>query len=342
MIRLQSHLFSKLEEPGGLREVLQTALELELATIPPYLVAAYSLNGAMNLKVARLIRDIAREEMLHMVLVGNLLNAIGGSPRLDDVSVVPTYPTHLPGTIQDDLIVPLAPFSMDLVEHVFMRIEEPENPLVIPVIAAGAVDEQPRTIGQFYSRIKEIIRQDGAALFADGHPERQVPITVDDDEAIVVTDVDSALHAIEVIVGQGEGTTNSPFDAEGVEPAHYYRFKEILLGKELKPNPAIPEGFSFGPTVIAFDPDAVFPVKKNLKAAELGVDSPARALADEFNRQYTVMLQHLHAGFNGQLDRIENAANMMFAFKILATQLVQIEIAPGVHAGPTFEFVATT
>jgi hypothetical protein len=343
MIRLQPQLFARLEQPNGLRDVLQTALELELATIPPYLTAAYSLTGTTNAKIAGLIRDIAREEMLHMVLVGNLLNAVGGAPRLNDASVVPNYPSHLPGAIEDDLLVPLAPFSLDLVKNVFMRIEEPEKELVIPVLEADVpAVAPPRTIGQFYARLKQVITKGGADLFKDGDPARQVETSVDGDEALVVTDVDSALRAIDVIVGQGEGTSTSPFESDQLQPAHFYRFKEIAVGRLLRKNPDVPEHFSFGPDPIAFDPAGVFPMRPNLKAGDLPVDSPARALADDFNRQFTTILQLLHAGFNGQPARVGDAVNLMPPLKTHAIQLLKVEIATGVHAGPTFEFVATT
>jgi len=40
--------------------------------------------------------SIITEEMLHLALVANLLNAVGGSPRLTDLYWLPNYPTYFP------------------------------------------------------------------------------------------------------------------------------------------------------------------------------------------------------------------------------------------------------
>jgi hypothetical protein len=168
-----------------------------------------------------------------------------------------------------------------------------------------------------------------------------VAIMVDDDDSIVVTDVASAVRAIEVIVGQGEGTSATPFDEVGKEPAHYYRFEQILHGRTLRPDSTVTEGFSYSGDPIQLDAAGVFPIQPNLKMADLPIDSPARQLVEEFSRQYTAMLFSLHRAFNGEPAEMDQAVNIMEErLKGLARQLVKIEIGPGVHAGPTFEFVA--
>jgi hypothetical protein len=53
------------------------------------------------------ITDIAVNEMLHMTLGCNILNAIGGHPVLADANFVPTYPGELPMGIAGDLVVHL-------------------------------------------------------------------------------------------------------------------------------------------------------------------------------------------------------------------------------------------
>lgn len=338
MIYLQERLFTALKTPAALGDVLQTALELEHATIPPYLVAAYSLKAA-NAKIRLLILDVAREEMLHMMLVANLMNAIGARPSFKHPSFVPVYPTTLPGSVQGGLIVPLEPFSSTLLERVFLEIEEPEHPQVFPVVAEAAGEER-RTIGQFYASVKALIQAGGNDIFV-GDPALQIEVAVDDDESIAITDVASAVRAIDLIVGQGEGTPTTPFDEEGREPAHYYRFQQILKQRTLRPDPGVKEGFSFGPPALPFVADAVFPLKANLKMAELPIDSQARMLVEEFNREYTQMLFHLHDAFNGAPDQMNPAVNIMEErLKPMAKQLVQIDIGGGAHAAPTFEFVA--
>lgn len=41
------------------------------------------------------------EEMLHLALVGNVLRAVGGTPKLYDPKVVPTFPSTMPGRTPD-------------------------------------------------------------------------------------------------------------------------------------------------------------------------------------------------------------------------------------------------
>ena len=79
-----------------LQDLLQAAVELELATIPFYLCAIYSLRPGSNDEVGLIIRSVVVEEMLHMALAANVLNAIGGEPRVTGTAHVPQYPHELP------------------------------------------------------------------------------------------------------------------------------------------------------------------------------------------------------------------------------------------------------
>ncbi|TMC15523.1 MAG: hypothetical protein E6J33_10895 [Chloroflexi bacterium] len=172
-----------------------------------------------------------------MGLACNILNALGGSPLIDRPEFVPQYPGPLPGAVESELIVPLARFSLDLVKNVFMVIEEPETPLNFPVNAFAAAP--PLTIGQFYDTIKQLIIEGGQSIFV-GNSAKQVTAAVAGQELIQVTDVNSAVQAIEMIVEQGEGTTKSPLSGQGSDIAHYYQFAEIAHGKTLIPNPNAP------------------------------------------------------------------------------------------------------
>jgi hypothetical protein len=80
--------------------------------------------------------------MLHMTIGCNLLNALGGRPLIEDAAFLPRYPGPLPLSIGGGLEVGLEPFSLDLMQRVFMEIEEPENPIDLPVFAAAGL---PRT-----------------------------------------------------------------------------------------------------------------------------------------------------------------------------------------------------
>ncbi len=65
------------------RFLLQAAAEVEHALLVRYLYAMYSIDpsgGAAALAWVKKIRDIAKEEMGHLIMVQNLLLAIGGEP----------------------------------------------------------------------------------------------------------------------------------------------------------------------------------------------------------------------------------------------------------------------
>ncbi|HTZ86599.1 MAG TPA: ferritin-like protein, partial [Solirubrobacteraceae bacterium] len=186
MLFIKPGLFAKLETPEGLKTALQAAIELEHATIPPYLYALFSLEPNSNTEIGELIDSVVKEEMAHMAMACNILNAIGGKPAIATREFVPTYPGPLPGTVEEGLIVHLRAFSLCQLETTFMAIEEPEEPLNIPDLA-----EAPAlTIGAFYTKIKQQIEAGGPSIFV-GDPARQVTVR-SFPEVIPVTDVATA------------------------------------------------------------------------------------------------------------------------------------------------------
>jgi ferritin-like protein len=333
MIKLKPELTAELDTATGLQTALQTAIMLEHATLPPYLYASWSLSG--NREISDLIDPIVMQEMSHMALACNILNAIGGSPVIDEPKFVPTYPGPLPGGVEGDLTVPLAPFSIDLVYDVFMVIEEPEDP-----IARRTADGDDLTIGQFYEEIEQQIVAQGPGIFT-GAPTRQVEVSFPDIDVNPVTNVDTARTAIQTIVHQGEGTTQSP-DASRDEPgelAHFYRFAEIYHGKALIPNTSPPPAFVFEGDAIPFDSNGVLPVVSNPKATAYPAGSPARIQCDEFNATYTRLLRNLHLGFNGTQDSLTDAMfSDMPDLKSQGTALMRVSLGDGRNAGPSFEF----
>jgi len=341
MIKLKPELFAALDTRDGLLNGLQQAIQLEHATIPTYLYALYSIKPDSNTEIQELIRSIVIQEMLHMGLVCNILNAIGGSPVINRPEFVPQYPGPLPGAVESELIVPLARFSLDLIKNVFMVIEEPETPLNFPVRAFAAAP--PQTIGEFYTAIKQQIMERGQSIFGH-HPEKQVKVQVGENELIKVTDVNSAVHAIEIIVEQGEGTITSPLRGEGSDIAHYYRFAEIYHGKTLIPNPNAPpdapddQKYLYGGDPIPFDPNGVLPVIENPKAALYPAGSPARLACDTFNPTYTSILNTLQESFTGNPHQLGHALGLMETLSGQATDLMAIDLGNGTHAGPSFEY----
>jgi hypothetical protein len=340
MIFLKPELFAGLDTLGGLKRALQSAINLEHSTIPPYLYALYSLKRGTNTEIATRIRSVVLEEMLHMTLACNVLNALGGTPRIDGSDFIPAYPHTLPGGIENGLTVGLAPFSKELVLSIFMQIEEPERPLVFPEVALLEMAAAPRTIGQFYAGIKQAIVAAGDDAFVKP-PRNQV--TDPFDALVAVSDVDSAVKAIDLIVTQGEGTQDSPLDP-AMDFAHYYRFAEIVHGKQLIPNPnATPktppdQRFHFAGPVIPFTPGDVYAVPVNPKRADY--PPAAQHVCDKFNFTYTSMLKSLNATVNGQPDQFQAAEDSMHSLRSQAIAMMAGTSTGGVPTGPTFEFQA--
>lgn len=338
MLQLKPELFESLDAAGGIAASLQQAIQLEHATIPPYLYALYSLKPGSNTAIGALVSSVVAEEMAHMALACNILNAIGGSPVIDKPRFIPTYPGPLPGAVEDQLQVGLAPFSLDIVEHVFMVIEEPEDPLDIPVDAL-AESAPPLTIGSFYEAIKTAIVAAGESIFT-GDPRRQLVHGYAAAEVAPVTNVATAVQAIETIVEQGEGTSTSPLDLEGTL-AHFYRFNEILLGRTLVAAPGETPPWRYAGDPIAFDASGVWPVIENPTAAAYADAPAARYASKTFNYTYTNLLKVLHDTFNGQPDLLRVSIGIMEALNEQAQAMMSMEISPGVNAGPSFVYQPT-
>jgi hypothetical protein len=203
-----------------LQDALQTAMQLEFSTIPPYLCAQWSINADPG-RVADMIEDIVVQEMYHFALAGNMLTAIGGMPSIANAAFIPKYPTNvLPGGIPQKLAVDLKPLTPDQVQ-VFMQIEYPEFPPV--ALAIG-----PATIGAFYEAIATGITTVNPAINPNA-------FAVNSGEATPIRSIADALAAISLIKGEGEGTKGSPDQPpEGKKTfAHYYLFKEIFTRKTL-------------------------------------------------------------------------------------------------------------
>jgi hypothetical protein len=323
-----------LETDDDLRAALQNAIRLEHATIPPYLTARATLKGTSpSVEYARKwIKRIVVEEMLHMTLACNILNAIGGHPVIADQNEVPKYPGKLPMGVAGGLVVHLRRYSKALVEDTFMKIEEPEDPLDIPIKPqVPGLAQAPMTIGQFYGRIRE--RIDGHPELFTGDPGLQVSVFR---ETIRVTDVDTALQAIDIIVQQGEGTPKSPlYRKEHV--AHYYLFQQFSKGMRIADDASSPLEVSFDPgQLIKIDDtaDVIQMVDDPSTVTYDPADSHAESLAVQADSAYSDMLRALHDGFNGKPDQVDSAIDLMVGkFKRTVDELLQQQLTAGPHAG---------
>ncbi len=214
-----------INSPADLQAALQTAMQLEFATMPPYLCAEWSVNIDNDPNdVAGMIHGIVVQEMYHFALAGNMLSAIGGTPSIANADFIPTYPTNeLPGGIVQTLPVDLQPLSPNQLQ-VFMQIEYPEFPPVALVRGARG----PATIGAFYDTIADGFTTVNPSINPNAYFVKM-------GEAVQIKTVADALVAITQIKAEGEGTEGSP-DQPPDDPgqfAHYYVFKEILTGRTL-------------------------------------------------------------------------------------------------------------
>ncbi|GAB2656922.1 ferritin-like domain-containing protein [Nocardia goodfellowii] len=329
-----------------LRRHLQWAIELEHATIPPYMCALFSLEPGGNVEVAQVISSVFVEEMLHLALAANLLNAVGGEPRLDSPELLPAYPHPLPHGDQT-VHVQLAPFGPEALE-LFLSIEQPAALRALPE------SEGYHTIGQFYAALelglRTLVDTLGEQVVFCGDPNRQLDemhFNSGGGRVIPVHDLKSALAALAEIVEQGEGAARTQvwdgekdvFHPERDQVAHYYRFLELREGRRFQAGDTPRSGPTGEP--ITFDPDKVLPMRLNPRMADYPVDSAVRRAQEQFNNTYCLLLYLLEDTFNGNPAQMRDALGAMYALKSQAQALMAMPSGDGhTTAGPTFEYVA--
>lgn len=345
-----------------LHDHLRVAMELEHATIPPYLMALYTIRPDTNPEATRILRTVVVEEMLHLALVANILNAVGGKVDLTAPNFVPSYPAPLPDG-EKDFTVSLRPFSSAALDT-FLKIERPKR---APDVDRKMVDRGTRkmafslrhplhqgfsyySIGEFYLAIADGLKtldnaaqKSGRQLFC-GHSEMQVGPEFyysGGAKLLKVHDLDKALEAINTIIQQGEGFDNGIFNEHG-ELSHDARYDQLKLGRYYLANnsngqPDTP-GNPTGPPLIV-DWDAVFPAKVDAKLTDYEDDPELYAAAVAFNREYFSFLGLLTKAFNGEPGLLlSEAVPRMFVLRNFILQLVHVPISgTDFHAAPTFE-----
>ncbi len=308
-----------------LRQALQSAVELEFFTIPPYLTAMWSIVDQSH-TAARIIREVAYEEMQHMALACNLLAAIGGTPCINRPPSIPVYPRPMPGGVKPQLTVALVGFSQSTADA-FMEIEKPERPLAEPEMLLASY---PR-IGAFYAAI--------ADAFLRQRPEISVERQIAGPLApLVIATLEDALNAITRIREQGEGTDVSPAENAPEHLAHYYLFRELRNGHTLSYDP-IKKAYYRGPDIPFPEVYPVAPVP----AGGYRYDEVPAAVGErlrEFDLAYSRMLDDLHGAWNGGGQAsLLRAVEGMFSLQEPARALMACEIPgtmPVAHFGPNF------
>ncbi len=210
-----------------------------------------------------------------------------------------------------------------------MAIEQREEP------SAPPEDDNFETIGQFYmsveAALKTLSQQLGDQLFEANDPARQLsegyfPEISDTGDLKIVTDLESALAAIQIIIEQGEGILGSHYDdVSKQELAHYYKFESIVEGEALLGD--------------------VWPVVKNPHTSDLS--GPIRDLSDLFNGCYCYMLIAMEEIFSISDQARKHKIVFRGLFSIMSAVLPQLAgtmmsrpISEGAseNGGPTFEY----
>jgi len=341
--------------------LLREAAELEHTILCEYLFAAFTMKQRLDegLTAAQLeavdrwrevILTVAKQEMLHLTLVQNLLTAIGAAPHLSRPNL-PTAAKHFPAGVQ----IALVPFGEKALRH-FLFLERPEGVALEDAEAQVAIERArplmsdddivpaPQdfgTVGHLYRAIDIgfawLTSTLGAErLFIGPAPAQTGPELMRWDGLVAVIDLDSAHQAIDVIVEQGEGATGD------WRAAHFGKFLEIYDEHQ---------------ALRAADPsfEPARPVLPgHVRAHRYGdavplIDDPnTRRVADLFNVANEVMLLALTRFFAHtdetpeQLRTLESiGVGLMFAaIKPLGQLLTTLPFgpsAPGRTAGPTFE-----
>jgi len=201
------------------------------------------------------------------------------------------------------------------------------------------------TIGQFYAGIRGALSAH-PELFT-GDPKLQITgFFFGPGEDIAVTDLKSAVLAIETIVEQGEGTPKAPTDLQN-QIAHFYQFQQLSKGMEIVKDPASPLKFSFDPgrpLVIDDVADVIQMVDDPPLVTYDAADWRAEQLSTECDAAYSKLLVALHQGFNEKPDKVSDAVGGMFEFKTIVGELLQQRLTAGPNAGqfagPRFKFTA--
>jgi len=343
--RIADPMFAKITSLESLREHLQWAIELEHSIIPPYLCGLYSIEPGRNLEAVEVISSVVVEEMLHLTLAANLLNAVGGRPQLATPKMLPGYPRPLPHSDRS-FEISLFRFGPEAIES-FLEIEKPSPKIDHPE------GDNYETIGQFYQAIERGFRELSATLGEAnvfcGDSARQVSdqhFYSGGGRIIPVGNLATTLVALKEIVGEGEGAAHSEvwdgdndvFHPERDQVAHYYRFQELKLGRRYRRGDT-PRSAPTGDP-ISVDWEAVRPMRTNPRSADHAVGSPIRLAQEEFNNSYCALLRSLEEAFNGAPQMLGTAIGAMYGLKSPALALMQLPTEDGLAtAGPTFEYV---
>ena len=339
--------------------LLTEAAEIEHGLMCTYLYAGWSLKQSTTESISpaqletidrwrKEIRSVAMEEMAHLATVNNLLMSIGSPPHFRRQNF-PVPAGYHPAS----LVVRLAPLTRDTLAH-FVYLERPEGMEMAQAKGFESPSDYQRrphatrltptaedydTVGHLYRGIEQGFRTlaerlGESALFV-GDPEAQLgPDLMDLPGLVAVTDLRSAVQAVDVIIEQGEGGRRDN------EESHFARFVAMAAEYDayLKDDPAFAPHRS-----VVQDPLMFAPIAGAAGCHIEGHDS-ARVL-DLANATYGLMLRLLASGTGiaqgGKARRrleIDGAVGLMHVLHELSVLLTTLPAgsAPGARAGMNF------
>ncbi len=339
-----------------LHDLLQKALILELSTIPPYATACYSIKEEgqydraapeiVNAEPIEVLRQVMVEEMLHMVLVANVMNAIGGRPTLNDPKQLPHYPQPiLDGKGPTLHLRRFTPQQIKAFREVERASHDPTD----------AASDDYDTIGEFYlhtiQRLKAACCLHGDKAVFTGHVDRQIgpgDYYGAGGKIIVVDSLESACTALEEILEEGEGAHHGdcaddgdripgPDDRQDI--AHFFKFNGILHSRYYfaeDPSDGPPSGDD-----LAVDWRAVWPMRDDPKPGDYDDNPEIASLDARFNATWSALLDGLDAAFNDEKKRLAELVPLMYRLKQDAQRLMRVPLpdTAGQTAGPTWQYI---
>ncbi|MEV6235214.1 ferritin-like domain-containing protein [Lentzea sp. NPDC051838] len=353
---------------------LKHGVTIELAVMLQYLYAAYSVPtyGAGEELVRRgdwtpeqltlmcgdggetregglraSLMDVAREEMIHFLVINNVLMATGEPFYVPDIDF---------GTLNETLPVPLD-FSLEALNlgsvQRFIQIEQPEG--LVGAVRLGDLPAPSSSDGHEYASLSELYGdiREGLQRVPDlflvdkgrGGGEhrlfmRESVNAKHPDYVLEVDDLRSALFAIDFVTEQGEGHVLTEDSAEDSHYDTFVRISELLMKERLTAtekgraqwNPAYP---------VARNPT----LHEGQRSKELVTDPVARDLTALFNGSYYMVLQLMVQHFGNPDASLRRSKFMNTAIDVMTGVMrplgeLLVAVPSGRHgrtAGPSFE-----
>jgi len=309
-----------------LKAALRKAVQIEFTTIPLYLTALWSIIDQAH-PVAKSVRAVAHEEMLHLSLLCNLLSALGERPVLTG-AIVPQFPARLPGGVHPELELHLEGYGPSALST-FMELERPEKPIPIDGEPIETFPEEDMTIGEFYVALLALFKRLDPPL----DPRRQIagPFAW-----LVMNKAEHVDEAIELIMAQGEGARDIPYPRYPKYLSHYYRFKSLALLTKLtwdKKTKTLRKGDRIPP------PPVFTLAPASPRGYGLATPRRLREASERFETCYSQMLRLLEASWqDGGHKCFVRALENMFELGSLAQTMMHIGTPDGRGYCPSFRY----